>query len=182
MSLDADDDTLLLKRVALGDTAAMQTLYKRHHDTAYAFLRSRGADAEQARDLVHDAMLDVWKGAGKFRGASSVRTWILTIARNKFIDRIRASGRLDYVDDVGEMVDETPDAETVITASQDAAQLRSCLGKLKALQRTAIRMAFFDGLTYDEIAEIEGVPVGTIKSRIHHAKQALMHCLCRHKG
>ena len=171
------DDKQLLAAVARGDKAAMQVLYQRHHDPLYGFIRSRCCDAALAMDVVQDAMLDVWRSAARFSGKSSVRTWIFAIGRNKLVDRIRRSSQLSYVDEVPEQVDETPDAAEIIAASQDAGRLRACLDKLKKVQLAVIRLAFFDELPYGEIAEIEGVPVGTVKTRIHHAKQALMHCL-----
>lgn len=174
-----DDDACLLMRAAQGETDAMRLIYERHHDALFAFLLSRGCDRETAKDVVHDAMLEVWRSAGRYRGSASVRTWIFTIARNKFVDRIRASARLSFVEDVPELPDESPNAEAVISATQDAARIRSCLGKLKDMQRTVIRLSFYEGLSYDEIAKIEDVPVGTIKSRVFHAKKSLMHCLSR---
>lgn len=172
-----EDDTRLIVRVAQGDRHAMQILYLRHHDSVYAFILGRGADADTASDVVHDAMLDVWRTAAKFRGASSVRTWIFTIARNKYVDRVRGAARLTYMDVVPETLDDAPDAEAVITASQDANRVQTCLQKLSQMQQTVIRLSFFDGLSYLEIAEIEDVPLGTIKSRVFHAKQMMMHCL-----
>jgi RNA polymerase sigma-70 factor (ECF subfamily) len=175
--LDSENDTQLLERVARGDKNAMQVLYLRHHDALYGFVLGRGSDADTAKDVLHDAMLEVWRSAGKFRGASSVRTWIFTIARNKYVDRIRGGARLTFMEEVPETRDDTPDAETVIAASQDANRVQRCLGRLSDMQQTVIRLSFYDGLSYTEIAEIEDVPIGTIKSRVFHAKQMLMHCL-----
>lgn len=175
----ADDDRLLLSGAARGDKGAMQRLYQRHHDALFAFIRMRCDDDATAQDVVHDAMLDVWRGAGRFSGKSSVRTWIFAIARNKLVDRVRRSSQLTFTDETPDIADDTPDAQTVIEASQNADLLRACLDKLKKVHLAAIRLAFFDDLPYDDIAAIEGVPVGTVKTRIFHAKKALMHCLGR---
>ena len=173
------DDMELMQKVAQKDAAAMRALYERHHDAVYAFLRSRGCDAELASDVVHDAMLEVWRSAGRFRGASSVKTWVMTIARNKYTDKIRATSRVSYVDEVPETEDESPNAEALLEASQDAKRVHTCMQELKDIQRSIVRLAFFDGLTYEEISEVESLPVGTIKSRIYHAKQSLLRCLTR---
>ena len=77
------------------------------------------------------------------------------------------------------MPDETPSALAVIEATSDAARLRACLEKLTAAQKSVVRLTFFEDLTYPEAAEVEGVPVGTVKTRIHHAKKLLMHCLTK---
>lgn len=175
--MENDDDTRLLERVVRGDKKAMQRLYLRHHDSVYGFILGRGSDADTAKDVVHDAMLDVWRTAGNFRGASSVRTWIFTIARNKFVDRVRGEARLTFVEQVPETHDETPDVETVIMTAQDASRVQACIKNLSAMQQTVIRLSFFEGMSYDEIAKIEEVPLGTIKSRVFHAKQMMMHCL-----
>lgn len=173
------EDRELVQRVADGDRAAMQELYKRHHDNLFAFLRGRGADPELASDTVHDAMLDVWRTASRYSGQASVKTWIFTIARNKLVDRFRKGSKLSFVDEVPDSIDTDPDPEAVAVAADDAARLRTCLGKLKDEHRTAIRLAFYEDLPYEEIAEIEQVPKGTIKTRIFHAKKLLMNCLGR---
>lgn len=172
-----ENDRMLLGRVARGDKRAMHALYQRHHDPLFAFLRMRCDDDATASDAVQDAMLEVWLSAARFSGKSAVRTWIFAIGRNKLIDRVRKTSQLSYVDEVPDEADDAPDADTLITASQDASRLRACLDKLKKVQLAVIRLAFYDELTYGEIAEIEGIPQGTVKTRIFHAKQALMHCL-----
>ncbi len=155
----------------------MHQLYERHHDRLFGFIRGQCGDDSTTADVVHDTMLVVWRGAGRFSDRSAVKTWIFAIARNKLIDRFRKSARLSVRDELPEMVDEAPDPEAVAIASSDANRLRKCLDGLKQAHRTAIRLAFFDDQTYDEIAEIEGVPVGTVKTRIYHAKQLLLRCL-----
>lgn len=175
----SESDGAALARVARGDRAAMHLLYERHYDALYGFLRARAGDHATAMDVVQDAMMEVWHSAAKFSGRSSVRTWIFAIARNKLVDRQRRGARMSYSDKLPEQADERPDPAAVIAAAQDASRLRHCLDKLKAVQLAVIRLAFYEELPYSEIAEIEAVPVGTVKTRIHHAKKALMHCLGR---
>lgn len=155
----------------------MRALYERHAGALHAYLAGKCGDEALAADVVQDAMLDVWRKAGGFRGQSTVKTWIFAIARNKLVDRYRASARHSFVEDPPEVEDEAPNPEAAAAAASDAARLRGCLEGLKEAHRTAIRLAFFDDLSHEEIGEIEGVPVGTVKSRIHHAKQLLMRCL-----
>ncbi|MEM1431227.1 MAG: RNA polymerase sigma factor [Pseudomonadota bacterium] len=173
------DDKRLLSRIAAGDSPAMRVFYERHQSTLRGFLRTRGAAPDEAADVLHDAMLEVWRQAGRYRGASSVRTWLFTIARNKFVDRVRRGERLSFVEEVPETDEVEPSPEAILAAAQDAARVRACLGGLKAAQRLVVRLAFFDGLSYDEISELEQIPAGTVKSRIFHAKQALLRCLGR---
>ncbi|WP_157982201.1 RNA polymerase sigma factor [Oceanicella sp. SM1341] len=171
----------MLGRAALGDKQAMHLLYERHHDPLFAFIRIRCRDESLAGDVVHDAMLEVWRSAGRYSGRASVRTWIFAIARNKLVDRLRRGARVSYVEEVPDLPDETPDAETVLGSAQDAARVRSCLGRLKEAHLAVIRLAFYEGLAYDEISEAEGIPLGTVKTRVHHAKKLLLHCLGRRR-
>ena len=155
----------------------MRALYERYCDPLNAFLIGRGADGAAAADVVQDAMLEVWRSAARFEGKSSPKTWLYAIARNKLTDRFRRSGRMSYVEDVPETIDDAPNPEAAAMAASDNARLRACMDKLKAAHKTAIRLAFFEDLTYEEISQIEETPVGTIKTRIHHAKQLLLRCL-----
>lgn len=171
------DDQELLRRIAQSDRTAMRELYWRYHDAAFGFIVSRGADHAEAADVVHDTMLEVWRSASKYSGKSSVKSWIFAIARKKLVDRFRKNARLSLTDNVPETEDEAPNPEAIAISLGEAGRVRACLEGLNEDQRTAIRLAFYEDLSYDEISEIEGVPVGTIKTRIFHAKKLLMRCL-----
>lgn len=172
-----DEDRALITRISTGEKDAMRQLYERHHNALSGFIRARSVDPSIAADVVQDAMLEVWRSAAQFRGASSVRTWIFTIGRNKLVDRTRRESRLSYTDDVPDIEDDAPNPEAVLASVQDAGRVRDCLATLKEVQRAVMRLAFFDGLSYAEIAELEGIPKGTVKTRVMHAKQALLRCL-----
>ncbi|MEO0989795.1 MAG: sigma-70 family RNA polymerase sigma factor [Pseudomonadota bacterium] len=174
---NAASDKDLVARIAKSDKLAMKELYERHYKPLFAFLRGRGADPATAQDTAQDTMLEVWRSAERYSGQAQVKTWMFTIARNKLVDRHRRSARVTLMDEVPDSVDDSPDPEALTIAARDAERLRSCLGKLKAAHRLVIRMAFYEDLTYQEIAEIEGVPAGTVKTRIFHAKKLLLHCL-----
>lgn len=157
----------------------MKALYERHSDALYRFLLSRLRDPFEAADVMQETFLDVWRAAARFEGRAAVRTWIFGIARNKAVDRIRRNSREVLSDPDDAIPDQAPDPEAVAVAASDAARLRGCIGRLSAAHRSAIQLAFYQDLPYAEIAGIEGVPVGTIKTRILHAKRLLMHCLTR---
>jgi len=176
---DTQSDTVLIGRIAAGDKAAMCTFFERYQASLFAFLRGRGADAQLADDAVQDAMLDVWRTADRFEGRANPKTWLFTIGRNKMIDKLRKTSRLSVVDDLPETVDESPSVEAILIASDDAARVKDCLSKLKAHHMTAIRLAFYEDMTYAQIGAIEDVPEGTIKARIYHAKRLLLRCLGR---
>ncbi|KIT15065.1 RNA polymerase sigma factor [Jannaschia aquimarina] len=173
------NDAALLSRVADGDTAAMKALYMAHADAVGRFVRARVRDDAEAADIVHDTMMSVWRGAAGFEGRSSVLSWILTLARNRTVDHIRKQARVTLGEPDDTIPDGDPDPEQVLGAAQDAERLRICVEKLPERQRAAIHLAFFQEMTCAEIAEVEDVPEGTVKSRIYHAKQLLMRCLSR---
>jgi len=173
-------DAELVKLIGNGDRRAMKQLYEQHQAGLYRFIRTRLNDAFEASDVMQEAFLEVWRNAGRFQGQSSVKTWLYSIARNKAVDRIRKSQRLTLRESPDETVpDDAPSPLSVIEAAGDAARLRECLSKLTGAQQSAVRLTFYEDLSYPEAAEVEGVPLGTIKTRIHHAKKLLMHCLTR---
>lgn len=174
--MDIEDADLIL-RVGTGDKRAMRALYDKYQQAVFAFAHSRCGQADLASDCVHDTMLDVWRTAARFSGKSSVKTWLFAIARNKLVDSLRKRGKLTFVAEVEDGPDTAPSPEAAAIAASDNARLHHCLEGLSDPHRAAIRLAFFEDLTYPEIAEVEAVPVGTIKTRIYHAKQALMRCL-----
>ena len=172
------DDTDLLRRVGAGDRAALKALYERHSDALHRFVRYRLRDPFEAGDVVQEVFLEIWRSAVRFEGRAAPRTWIFGIARNKAVDRMRGGAREVTLAEPGiEVADEAPDPEAVVAAASDAAQLRSCLAKLSDSHRSAIHLAYYEELPYGEIAAIEGVPVGTVKTRVMHAKRLLRHCL-----
>jgi RNA polymerase sigma-70 factor (ECF subfamily) len=171
------DDADLLRRVGTGDRAALKALYERHSDALFHFIRSRLRDPFEAGDVMQEVFLEIWRAAGRFEGRSAARTWIFGIARNKAVDRMRRGQRVVLAEPDEATPDDAPNPEAVIEAASDAARVRECIGKLSDTHRSAIHLAFYSELPYGEIAEIEGVPVGTVKTRILHAKRLLMHCL-----
>lgn len=155
----------------------MRTLYEHYHDALFAFLKARGASDQVAADSLQDAMLEVWRTAGRFKGHSGVKTWLFSIARNKQVDHIRKSARLSLVDNIPEAEDSAPNPEQIAISANDASRLRACLDKLKPSHQTTLRLAFYEDMSYAQISEAEGVPEGTVKTRIYHAKRLLLRCL-----
>ncbi len=160
----------------------MRALFERHHAALHAFVAGRSRDAFEASDVVQDAMLEVWRRAGDFESRSSVKTWMFAIARNKLIDRTRKGARTVLTDEPPETVDEGPSAEELVARADDAVVLRGCMDKLSEAHRSVIHLAYFEDLAYRDIAEVEGVPTGTVKTRVHHAKKLLLACVEAARG
>lgn len=167
----------LLARIAKGDRNAMAGLYTAIEKPLYHFVKSKLNDPFLSHDIVQDVFLEVWRRADRFEGRSSVRSWIYGIAWRKVIDVHRVNKKLSYSDDLPEQEDETPSVFNQIGEAQDAHRLRGCMDGLKQDHRTAIELAFYQDLGYREIAEVLGVPEGTVKTRVFHAKRSLQHCL-----
>lgn len=154
-------DAALLARIAGGDFPAFQMLYQRHAGRLAAFARQHGRDGGLAEDVVQEVFLAVWTRAETFRPErGDAAGWLYSLARHRIIDHWRKSGRaeiqpLDGLQLAGE--GEEPES---------AFAVRQALSILDSGPRRAIRMAFYEGLSYQEVARRLAVPEGTLKSRI----------------
>ncbi len=167
----ADDDTLLMARVALGDRTAFLALYDRFSTPLYSLAVKMLISETEAEDIVQEVFLSVWSKASTFSaGRGSVFSWVVAQLRHRAIDRIRAKRRR------GELLDAnapdleptgsaTPSSAENCEASERAREVRSALGQLSEEQRQVLRLAFFEGMTQAEIAEVLEEPLGTIKAR-----------------
>jgi RNA polymerase sigma-70 factor (ECF subfamily) len=169
----------LLRLVATGDRRALADLYGRTSAKLYGIcVRLLGSPAE-AEEVLQEVYVTVWNKADRFdpHKASPI-TWLAVLTRNKAIDRLRLR-RLptDPIEHAGEIADDRPSALDVLETAQEQDRLNGCLDELDAQQRTMIRAAFLDGASYPELAEREGVPLGTMKSWIRRGLLRLRGCL-----
>lgn len=170
---EPQDDALLVERVRSGDTLALGLLYDRYAPLALAVAQRMVGDRAAAEDLVHDSFVAVWQKIGRFDAArGSVRTWLMTIVRNRAIDRLRSSRVRLETDDPDEMPllrtghDPTWEGVDGLLAG---ARLRAAIAELPDEQRQAVELAYFGGRTYREIAVLTGVPQGTANGRLRLA-------------
>ena len=164
-----------MSRIAAGDKSAMKEVYELYASHLTNFVKNWLYDPTHAADLVHETMLDVWRNAGKFEGRSSLKSWIFSIARNKSIDSNRRNARVTYTDEVPEIAEEDISQEDYVFGIQNAKHLKAAMKELSESHKRVLHLAFFDDLKYEEIALIENCPVGTVKTRIMHAKQKLLY-------
>ena len=177
----SDELAALIGAVAAGDRAAFRAVYERTSAKLYGIcLRLLGSEAE-AEDVLQEAYVTVWRNARRFDSAkASAITWLAVIARNKAIDRLRRRRPVaDGLEAAAEVPDEGPLATAVIEQKDDARRLAHCLDQLDERARAMIRAAFLDGASYPELAEREGVPLGTMKSWIRRGLMRLKGCLER---
>ncbi|HKU92615.1 MAG TPA: sigma-70 family RNA polymerase sigma factor [Sphingomicrobium sp.] len=174
-----DELAAVMGSVAGGDRGAFRILYQRTSAKLYGIcLRLLGSEAE-AQEVLQDAFVTVWRSAAQFDPAkASAITWLSVVARNKAIDRLRQRRPAgEDIDAAAEVPDDSPLATAVIEQEDDARRLAHCLEQLEDRSRAMIRAAFFDGASYPELAEREGVPLGTMKSWIRRGLLRLRGCL-----
>jgi len=167
----------LLNNMASGDKAAFGDFYRQLEKPVFRFIASKLNDPVEANDILHEVFMDVWRSAAKFEGRSKVRTWVFGIAYRKTMDHFRKYSRVKLTDEMPDLTDDRPDATACLAASQEAAHLRFCLDELKPDHRSVVELAFYEDMTYGQIAEVVGTPEGTIKTRVFHAKKLLLRCL-----
>lgn len=171
-SAEAGEDARVLAAVARGDRAGLRTLYERHAGRALAIaLRIMHSRAE-AEEVVQDTFLEVWRRAAQYdRSRGSAGVWIATIARSRAIDRVRARGTAERTASAAAAEPPSEARGVLEEVEQRSARERiaAALGELPAEQRTAIELAYFEGLSQSEIAARTGDPLGTVKSRIRIA-------------
>jgi RNA polymerase sigma-70 factor (ECF subfamily) len=185
MDLDANRTLLsaALARIPGGDRAALQTVYRLTSAKLFGVCLRILNERSDAEDVLQEVYVTVWRKAGEFdESRASPMTWLIAIARNRAIDRLRASRRsrrMDPIDAAAEVADTTPAADSALEDVQDRTRLYGCLGELAGHERAALRGAFFDGNTYEELAVRMKVPLGTMKSWIRRAMIKLKACLER---
>lgn len=170
-------DAEAIARLCAGDTAAISVLYEHHGASAFGLALKIVRDAAEAEDLVHDAFVAVVQRAEQYHAArGTVAAWLITTVRNLALDRARRRTRRAQIVE-GELRHEQPepphDPEATLGQQHDHARVRRAMEKLPIAQRETLEIAFFEGLSYPEIAERERVPLGTIKSRAARALHAL---------
>lgn len=163
-------DDLLIAAVARGDHQALLALYDRHGRVAYGLAYRILGEAGAAEEAVQDALLRVWRRGSTFDPArGGVRSWLLTIVHHCAIDlHRRRAGAPPVVAGLDEIADRqaVPDAWSEVSGQMEQERVRSAVSTLPGEQRRAIEMAYFDGLTHREIAERDGLPLGTVKGRL----------------
>lgn len=156
------------------DADAFDELYRRFAPRVTAYLLKRHADRAVADDITQEVMLTVWKRAASFEPErASVATWIFTIARNRYIDRIRREKRPELDPDDPALVGNERSPESVLDVRRGSARVEDALAALPAEQAELIRMAYVDGKSHSEIALERELPLGTVKSRFRLALDKL---------
>jgi RNA polymerase sigma-70 factor (ECF subfamily) len=180
---DASDPLAdLLHRIASGERDALRRLYAASSAKLFGVCLRILKDRQESEDVLQEVYVTIWRRADRFEPSRArAMTWLATIARNRAIDRLRARGPLANAEDVTalEIDDGKPGAEVLLQGRQTQAALLACLGELDARTAGAIRTAFFDGVTYEALAQRMDAPLGTVKSWIRRGLIKLKECLDR---
>lgn len=172
------DDAELLRRIGQGDEDAMAAFYREHGRVVLTQVLLVVRERVLAEEVVQDTMLAVWRGAGSFRGESSVRSWVIAIARRQTRDRLRRQ-RLRVVDDafLTDQPGPGPGPEVMALDRAELAEVKGAIRELAPAHREVLGLAFGSGLSLPEVAGVLEIPVGTVKSRLAAARTALSRIL-----
>lgn len=172
------DDALLIDETLQGDSAAFGQLVSRYQDRLYNSLVHLLGSADGAQDAVQDAFVQAYVKLESFERASTFYTWLYRIAFNMAISRRRRQRPTASIEQARELVGEEPADRTPapgerLEQQERAAQVRAALDRLSPEHRSILVLREIEGCAYEQIAEVLDVPVGTIRSRLHRARQQL---------
>jgi RNA polymerase sigma-70 factor (ECF subfamily) len=167
-------ERLLVRRLRRGDREACSELIERYHQSIYGYLRRLGADPALAEDFTQETYAKAWRRFGTLREAASLRSWLLTIARNEYFQWARnRSGDPATTTDAPEIAAEGPDPEGAVVLDERDRLLRQAVNGLEPDLRELVALHYFQGLSLREVGAVLGIPPGTAKSRVHRALERL---------
>lgn len=174
-------DQELVEQTLAGNTICYETLFDRYRHPLYAAIVSRCGDEQDAGDIIQETYVKAYFNLPRYNADYTFGQWVYTIARNLFIDyarRKRSAGSTVSIDSntTGEMINpacDMPNPEERIISRQRSSLLDNLLEELPAHYRTMIQLRFIKEYSYEEIAEQLGMPIGTVKTQIHRAREKL---------
>jgi RNA polymerase sigma-70 factor, ECF subfamily len=177
-------DEALLERATQGDELAFVLIYERHRDAVYRFVRRLSGLPALAEDVTQDCFLGLIEHPSRYQPRrASLRTFLCVVARNRAITRLRREGRESALEEDREEEPPRPVSGPLggVLEEERQAAVAAALARLPLLQREAIILFEYEGLTLAETAEVAATDVGTIKSRLHRARERLRRSLARYR-
>ena len=178
----SDTDQQLVQRSQRGDLRAFDLLVLKYQGRIAALVSRYVSDAGEVEDVTQEAFIKAYRALGKFRGDSAFYTWLYRIAANAAKNHLVAKGRRPGADatiedaegfDEGGLLSESASPEALAMGEELAEVVESALNELPDELKAALMLREFDGLSYDDIADVLGCPVGTVRSRIFRAREAI---------
>lgn len=174
-----DSDAALAAGMACRDANCLEEVYRLYAPRLMAYLLARLGDRSLAEDTLQEVMLSAWKGAAHFRGECRLYTWLLSIARNQAINAYNR--QLKPLEDMVSLEDADPPLRARDASPEDHLgefdDLQAALGTLTSEQRETLELVFYHELSLEETALVLGMATGTVKSRLHRARQRLRELL-----
>ena len=179
--MDAAEITRLLGLIAARDESAFRTLYQAFSRKLYAYALRQLSQESEAEEIVSDTLYEVWTRPERFRGDAQFSTWLIGIARNKCLMKLRSRYSAPESEDIQDLDEVLASGDAgpfeQLADRQRQHQVRHCLDRLGTDQRECLHLAFFEGMALGEIAQLQACPEGTVKTRLFHGRQKLRHCL-----
>jgi len=163
--------TELIKAVKEGKEDAFRQLYEMTSKRVFNYLYRLVNDKHAAEDLLMETFTEVWKSSTRFRAESRGSTWMIGIARNRAMNTLRNRKIKEY--DIDENLEDLPQQMHKCTEAETSALLEKALNRLPSAHREALDLIFLQGMVYEDVARITGVPLNTVKSRVFYAKEKL---------
>ena len=182
MTLSQGDDLALIRRIAGHDEEALNILFNRHASKLLGYaLRIVGTPA-LAEDILQESFLAIWQGANRFRGEGSVLAWMFGIVHHKAMRVFRTRPTLALEENMQDPVKLESQIDDRLSKQARKRQLWEGLQTLSVKHRTVLELVFFQEMSMQEVAKICEIPLGTVKSRLKYAKDALRAAIHRQES